>query len=94
MKGGQAVVQEVLTSRHGTVFNSLVRPARAGEAYLLYDAQTMDAGANARMMLEVLDAGNWDDFRRALAHYSIRACTSCTRTWKATWATTPWCIGR
>ena len=69
VKGGQAVIQEVLTSRHGTVFNSLIRPARASEAYVLYDAQTMDDGANARMMLEVLDAGNWDDFRRALEHY-------------------------
>ena len=69
VKGGQAVVQEVLTSRHGTVFNSLVRSARAGVAYLLYDAQTMDDGASARMMLEVLDAGNWREFRRALEHY-------------------------
>ena len=69
VKGGQAVIQEVLTSRHGTVFNSLVRQPRAGEAYLCYDAQTMDAGASARMMLEVLDAGNWTEFRRALEHY-------------------------
>jgi len=69
VKGGQPVIQEVFTSRHGTVFNSLVRSPRAGEAYLLYDAQTMDAGASARMMLEVLDAGNWTEFRRALEHY-------------------------
>jgi penicillin amidase len=69
IKGGQSVIQEVLTSRHGTVFNSLVRSPRAGEAYLLYDAQTMDDGASARMMLEVLDAGNWSEFRRALEHY-------------------------
>jgi penicillin amidase len=69
VKGGQPVIQEVLTSRHGTVFNSLVRSPRAGEAYLLYDAQTMDDGASARMMLEVMDAGNWTEFRRALEHY-------------------------
>jgi len=69
VKGGQAVVQEVLTSRHGTVFNSLTRPPRAGEAYLCYDAQTMDDGANARMLLEVMEAGNWTEFRRALEHY-------------------------
>jgi penicillin amidase len=69
VKGGQPVIQEVLTSRHGTVFNSLLRSPRAGEAYLLYDAQTMDDGASARMMLEVLDAGNWTEFRRALEHY-------------------------
>jgi penicillin amidase len=69
VKGGQPVVQEVLSSRHGTVFNSLVRSPRAGEAYLCYDAQTMDDGASARMMLEVLDAGNWKEFRRALEHY-------------------------
>jgi hypothetical protein len=29
----------------------------------------MDDGASARMMLEVLDAGNWTEFRRALEHY-------------------------
>jgi len=69
VKGGQPVVQEVLTSRHGTVFNSLVRSPRAGEACLLYDAQTMDDGASARMMLEVPEAGNWAEFRRALEPY-------------------------
>ncbi|MHB8864612.1 MAG: penicillin acylase family protein [Pirellulaceae bacterium] len=69
VKGGQPVIQEVLTNRHGTVFNSLVPPARAGDAYVCYDAQTMDAGACARMMLEVLDAGNWTEFRHALDHY-------------------------
>ena len=69
VKGGQAVVQEVLTSRHGTVFNALVRQPRPAEAYLCYDAQTMDAGASARMMLEVMDAGNWTEFCRALEHY-------------------------
>ena len=69
VKGGQPVIQEVLTSRHGTVFNSLVRQPRAGEAYLCYDAQTMDAGTSARMMLEVMDAGDWDEFRHAIAHY-------------------------
>ena len=69
VKGGQAVIQEVLTNRHGTVFNSLVKSARSGEAYVCYDAQTMDAGATARMMLEVLDAGNWTEFCSALEHY-------------------------
>ena len=69
VRDGQPVIQEVLTSRHGTVFNSLVRASRAGEACLLYDAQTMDDGANARMMLDVMDAGNWAEFRRALEHY-------------------------
>lgn len=69
VRGGDAVVQEVLTSRHGTVFNSLVRSPRAGEAYVCYDAQTMDDGANARMMIEVMDATNWTEFRRALEHY-------------------------
>lgn len=69
VKGGPAVIQEVLTNRHGTVFNSLVKSARAGEAYVCYDAQTMDAGTSARMMLEVLDAGNWTEFCSALEHY-------------------------
>jgi penicillin G amidase len=69
VKGSQAVIQEVLTSRHGTMFNSLVRQPRAGEAYLCYDAQTMDDGASVRMMLAVLDARNWTEFRRALEYY-------------------------
>jgi len=53
VKGGQPVIQEVFTSRHGTVFNSLVPSPRAGEAYLLYDAQTMDAGASSTSSLNV-----------------------------------------
>ncbi|MBE7501708.1 MAG: penicillin acylase family protein [Verrucomicrobiales bacterium] len=69
VRDAQPVIQEVFTSRHGTVFNSLVRAPRAGEAYVLYDAQTMDDGANARMMLEVMEAGNWEEFRQALEHY-------------------------
>jgi penicillin amidase len=69
IKGERAVIQEVFTSRHGTVFNSLVRQPRPAEAYLCYDAQTMDAGTSVRMMLEVMDAGSWAEFRQALAHY-------------------------
>jgi penicillin amidase len=69
VKGGQPVIQEVFTSRHGTVFNSLVRQPRPAEAYLCYDAQTMDAGTSVRMMLEVMDVANWAQFRQALVHY-------------------------
>lgn len=69
VKGGPAVIQEVLTSRHGTVFNSLVKTTRPGEAYVLYDAQTMEDGASARMLLEVMEAANWSEFRRALEYY-------------------------
>ncbi len=69
VKGAPPVVQEVLTGRHGTVFNALVRSPRPGEAYVLHDAQTMDGGSSARMMLEVLDAGDRGAFLRALEHY-------------------------
>ncbi len=69
VKGAAPVVQEVLANRHGVVFNSLARAPRAGEALVCYDAQTMDAGTSARAMLEVLTAGGWDEFRRAMEHY-------------------------
>lgn len=69
VRGGTAVVQEVLENRHGTVFNALVKSPRSGEAYVLYDAQTREHGANARMMLEVMAASTWTEFRRAMAFY-------------------------
>jgi penicillin G amidase len=68
-KGAPSVVQEVLTNRHGAVFNSLVPKPRAGDAYVLYDAQTQENGSNIRAMLALMSAGNWKEFRAAWEHY-------------------------
>jgi penicillin amidase len=69
VKGGQDVVQEVLTNRHGTVFNSLVRESRAGEACMLYDAQTATGGTSAEALLAFMSAGTWAEFRAAMERY-------------------------
>lgn len=69
VKGGPDVVQEVFTSRHGTVFNSLARNPRPGEAYLCYDPQSLEEGTDARAMLALLTARDWTEFRSALTHY-------------------------
>jgi penicillin amidase len=69
VKGGADVVQEVLTTRHGVVFDSLTPTARAGEAQVLHDAQTLGHGATARALLAWLTAGNWAEFRAAMEHY-------------------------
>jgi penicillin amidase len=69
VKGGPDVVQEVLSTRHGVVFNSLSQTTRPGEAHVLDDPQTRDRGTTARAMLAFLTAGNWDEFRVAMEHY-------------------------
>ncbi len=66
---GTHVVQEVLTTRHGVVFNSLSQTTRPGEAHVLYDPQTMQHGTTVRAMLAWMTAGNWDEFRAAMEHY-------------------------
>ncbi|MBM4093247.1 MAG: penicillin acylase family protein, partial [Planctomycetes bacterium] len=69
VKGGADVVQEVLGTRHGVVFNLLSQTTRAGEAHVLYDPQTMQSGTTVRAMLGFLTASNWTEFRAAMEHY-------------------------
>jgi penicillin amidase len=69
VRGGEPVVQEVLRGTNGVVFNALVTGVRPGEACVLYDPAVAGAGTNARMMLEVMTATNWDQFRDALKYY-------------------------
>ena len=69
VQGAPPVVQEVLSNRHGVVFNSLVENRAPGEAYLLYDPQTSGLGSNIRAMLGVMTASGWRELRSALEHY-------------------------
>lgn len=69
VKDGPDVVQEVLSTRHGVVFNSLSQNTRPGEAQVLYDPQTMQCGTTVRAMLAFLTANNWTEFRAAMEHY-------------------------
>jgi penicillin amidase len=69
VKDGADVVQEVLGTRHGVVFNSLSQTTRPGEAHVLYDPQTIECGTTVRAMLAFLTAGNWTEFRAAMEHY-------------------------
>jgi penicillin amidase len=69
VKDGQTVVQEVLTNRHGAVVNSLVAPMLPGDAVVLHDPMTMEAGASARALLEMMTATNWAQFRRGMEFY-------------------------
>ena len=69
VKGGADVVQEVLTTRHGVVFNSLSQTGRPGEAHVLYDPQTLQGGTTVRTMLAWMTASNWTEFQAAMEHY-------------------------
>jgi penicillin amidase len=69
VKDGPDVVQEVLGTRHGVVFNSLSQTNRPGEAHVLYDPQTMQCGTTVRAMLAFMTASNWTEFRAAMEHY-------------------------
>ena len=55
VKGDVDVVQEVLHTRHGVVFNSLSQTIRPGEAHVLYDPQTLQCGTTVRTMLALDD---------------------------------------
>lgn len=69
VKGASGVVQEVLSNRHGVVFNSLARIQRSGEAYVLFDSQVRDCGTTARALLAFMSAGNWAEFCSAMECY-------------------------
>lgn len=69
VKGGQPVVQEVLTNRHGFVFNSIARQTKPGEAYVSYYKKAQDKGTSVRAMLAWMRARNYKEFREAMRHY-------------------------
>jgi penicillin amidase len=69
VKGGEPVVQEVLTSRHGFVFNALARQNRSGQAYVSHFRQVQDRGTSVRALLLWMRAASWTEFRAAMEHY-------------------------
>ncbi len=71
VKGGEPLLQEVLTGRHGFVFNSLVRSVPPGEAYVSHVAQIQDGATSAEAMMQWMRAASWSDFRASMgAWYS------------------------
>ena len=69
VKDGPEIVQEVLGTRHGVVFNSLLKTNRSGEAHVLHDPQTVQCGTTVRAMLAFMTASNWTEFRAAMEYY-------------------------
>jgi len=69
VKDGQPVIQEVLTNRHGFVFNSLARQNRPGEALVSSYKMAQDRGSSVRAMLLWMRARNWKEFREAMEYY-------------------------
>ncbi len=69
VQGDVDVVQEVLPTRHGVVFNSLSQANRPGEAHVLCDPQTLQCGTTVRTMLAWMTASNWTEFCAAMEHY-------------------------
>jgi penicillin amidase len=69
VKGGRPVFQEVLTNRHGFVFNALVKSARPGLAYVGHYRQAIERGTSVRAMLQWMRAANWGEFQGAMEHY-------------------------
>jgi len=68
-KSTTPLVQEVLTNRHGFVFNALARNSRPGEAYVSHYKQAQDRGCSVRAMLLWMRARDWADFLAAMEHY-------------------------
>ena len=69
VKDGRPVIQEVLTNRHGFVFNALARKTYPGEAYVSHHQQIQDRGTSLKAMLLWMRASNWTEFRAAMREY-------------------------
>ena len=74
VKGGPPVIQEVLTNRHGFVFNSLARKNYAGEGYVSHHQMLQDKGTSMKGMLMWMRASNWPEFRTAMREYYSPGC--------------------
>jgi len=69
VRGAAAVTQEVLTNRHGFVFNPLVRQPRPGEAYVSHYRPIQEKGTSVRALLAMMAAPSLEQFRAAMEHY-------------------------
>jgi len=71
VKGGAAVVQEVLTNRHGFVFNAFTSRSRTGEAYVSHYKAAHDRGNSVRSFIERMAARNWSEFLDSVESYYV-----------------------
>ncbi len=73
VKGGSPVIQEVLTNRHGFVFNAFARRPSADEAYVSYYKAAHDRGTSVRSFIERMAARNWREFLDSAESYYVPA---------------------
>ncbi|MBI2926585.1 MAG: penicillin acylase family protein [Verrucomicrobia bacterium] len=69
VKEGPPVIQEVLSTPHGFVFNSLLRQPNPNEACVSFFKQAHDRATSVRAMLEWMRARHWKEFQSAMEHY-------------------------
>jgi penicillin amidase len=69
VKGSTPVIQEVLRTRHGFVFNDLAKVKRRGQLYVSHYKQLEDKGTSVLGMLGMMGATNWEQFRDAMQYY-------------------------
>ena len=69
VRDGAAIVQEVATTHHGYVFNSVAKRTHPGEAYVGHYKMIHDKGTSVRAMLEWMRASNWTEFVAAMEHF-------------------------
>lgn len=69
VKGAEPVTQEVLRTRHGFVFNSLVKNPPAGEAWVSHFKPIEDKVSSILGLLNMMGSGDWHQFREAMEWY-------------------------
>jgi penicillin amidase len=69
VKGGSDVVEEVLVSRHGFVFDSLGGQSLPGFAGVSHNSQVQAKATSIRALFGMMAAGSYQEFRAAMEHY-------------------------
>lgn len=69
VKGGAEVVEEVLTSRHGFVFDSLAAQSLPGFSNVSHDSQVQAKATSIRALFGMMAAGSYQEFRASMEHY-------------------------
>lgn len=69
VRGADPVRLLVRRTRHGFVFNELVPDPGAGELYVSYHPEIEHRRTTLQAMLEMMSAGNWNEFRKAMENW-------------------------
>ena len=69
VKESAPVVQEVLRTRHGFVFNPLTSLSQPGEVYVSHYAPVEDRRSSVLGMLQMMGSNSWEQFREAMDSY-------------------------